>query len=161
MTVKVTDSDLILLGHGSYHGGADNITLPPNIDLYILQPVGYTLYTDVAEALIDQETITQLKLVHTDGESTLFDAPASMCYGGKLAPNLTLYPLGELEEWGRNAIGSKTNVVTVNTTTSLADLLESDEIISAKRRLASGKNLKLYWSACANQISGYSAQLPD
>lgn len=55
MSVQVTNKDLVLLGYGGYSGGAHNMKLPENIDLYILPPVGYTLMTDVAAALIQQK----------------------------------------------------------------------------------------------------------
>ncbi|AXG71055.1 hypothetical protein KORDIASMS9_03310 [Kordia sp. SMS9] len=161
MSVQVTNKDLVLLGHGSYSGGATNTMLPENIDLYILQPIGYTLMTDVASAMINQVLINTLTLHHdnSSGTSTI-EAPTAVYRGGNLAPNLTLYDLGSLSDWGKRTIGDKTNVVTVSTATLLSELIKHDEKIQeAVKQLAKGEKLKLYWSACANQVSGNYASL--
>ncbi len=162
MSVRVTNKDLVLLGHGSYSGGAEHTRLPENVDFYLLPPVGYTLKTDVAEALIAQEEITQLMLHHDNGRGdTLIEVPTAVYKAGELAPNLTLYNLGSLTEWGRRAIGDKQNVVTVDQATKLSELIASNEKIQqALKDLPEGETLKLYWSACAAQVSGNSAELP-
>jgi len=162
MSVQVTNNDIVLLGHGSYPGGATNTRLPDNIDLYILQPVGYTLMTDVAAALINQSLIPKIKLNHDNGSgSKLIDPPMAVYKGGDNAPNLTLYDLGSLADWGRRTIGDKQNVVTVNRPTMLADIIKTNsKIIEALKRLPKGGKLKLYWSACASQVSGNSASMP-
>ncbi|WP_026752991.1 putative adhesin [Sediminibacter sp. Hel_I_10] len=160
MSVRVTDKDIVLLGHGSYSGGLQNTELPKNIDLYILPPVGYTLKTDVAEALIEQRLINKLELHHRDGDNTIIDTPMAVYQGGSNAPDLKLYDLGSLSEWGRTTIGRKKNVVTVNRPTFLSQLIKDDPKIKEDlRQLPNGEKLKLYWSACAAQISGNSASL--
>lgn len=167
MSVKVTDKDIVLLGHGSYQGGADNFKLPERIDLYILQPVGYSLTTDVANALINQKLIEKLKLHHVENgheiplDPSVIDTPIAVFYGGNLAPDLILYDLGDLSEWGKKTIGDKKNVVTVKEQTPLSQLIATNEKINiALKMLPEGERLKLYWSACANQVSGYYASLP-
>jgi len=161
MSVQVTNKDVVLLGHGSYAGGAMNTKLPENIDLYILQPVGYTLLTDVASALINQYLISKLVLHHDNGSgSTEIDPPMAIYKGGENAPNLKLYDLGSLTDWGRVTIGDKKNVVTVNNPTLLSELIKTNEKIQeAIHDLPKGEKLKLYWSACASQVSGNSASL--
>jgi len=161
MSVLVTNSDLVMLGHGSYAGGAKNFKLPDNIMLYVLPPVGYTLRTDVAEAMIQQRQINQLSLHHDNGRgNTTIEPPSAIYEGGKLAPDLTLYDLGSLSDWGRGVIGQRTNVITVSQPTLLSQLIQSDgKINEALKRLSLDSKLKLYWSACASQVSGNSASL--
>jgi hypothetical protein len=161
MSVQVTNKDLVLLGHGSYPGGATNTKLPENMDLYVLQPVGYTLMTDVASALIQQKQITKLILHHDNGSGdTTIDPPMAIYEGGKNAPDLTLYDLGSLSDWGKKTIGQKKNVVTINKPTLLSELIKTDEKIKeAIKQLPKDGKLKLYWSACASQVSGNSASL--
>ncbi|MES2574649.1 MAG: hypothetical protein V4572_06885 [Bacteroidota bacterium] len=160
MSIQVTNKDLVLLGHGSYGGGTTNTTLPVEIDLYILQPVGYTLMTDVASALIQQREIRQIRLRHDGRGNDFIDPPIAKYLGGTLAPNFTLYNLGSLSEWGKTIIGNKKNVVTVDRDTLLSELIKSDpKINEALKQLPKGEKLKLYWSACANQVSGYTASL--
>lgn len=161
MSVKITDKDIVLLGHGSYPGGATNIMLPENVDLYILQPIGYTLMTDVAAALIKQDLIEELILKHENGSgNSTCVAPFVKYVGGKNAPDFTLYDLGSLSKWGSNVIGNRTNVVTVNAPSLLSELLLSNSKIKAALKELNGNDkLRLYWSACANQVSGNSASL--
>jgi hypothetical protein len=162
MSAKVTNKDIVLLGHGSYEGGATNTRLPENIDLYILQPLGYTLKTGVAKALIDQTEIKTLALRcgGDDPFPIIVNAPFVEYKGGNLVPDFTLYNLGELKEWGRQTIGNKTNVVTVDGPTLLSKLIKTDaKILEALKKLLKDEKLKLYWSACANQVSGYTASL--
>ena len=161
MSVQVTNKDIVLLGHGSYAGGATNTKLPTNIDFYVLPPVGYTLKTDVAEALIHQQEIKKLVLHHDNGSGdTTIEPPMAVYKGGENAPNLKLYDLGSLSDWGRQTIGARTNVVTVGEPTLLSDLLKSDQKIKeAIKQLPPGGKLKLYWSACASQVRGNSASL--
>lgn len=160
MSVQVTDRDIVLLGHGSYSGGANNFKLPASIDLYILPPIGYTLMTDVATALIQQSKIKKLELNRDRGSINVIEPPVAAYKGGNLAPDLTLYDLGSLTEWGEMTIGSKKNVVTVDRATLLSELIKSNaKIIEALKKLPQGEKLKLYWSACANQVSGYTAGL--
>ncbi|WP_417444175.1 putative adhesin [Joostella sp.] len=162
MSVHVSNKDIVLLGHGSYSGGAKNFKLPETIDLYVLQPVGYTLMTDVAAALITQQPITKILLHHANGSgNTLIDPPMAIYRGGELAPDLMLYDLGELTSWGQKVIGNKKNVITVSTTISLSDLITTQSKIKvALDNLPKGEKLKLYWSACASQVSGNNASLP-
>lgn len=160
MSVRVTDKDIVLLGHGSYAGGVDNIKLPERIDLVVLAPLGYTLKTDVAEAMIDQRLIRYLMLHHRGGSTEIIETPVAVYKGGEKAPNLKLYDLGSLSDWGRCTIGNKRNVVTVQKLTSLSDLIaDNSKIRKALNELPQGKRLTLYWSACAAQISGNSASL--
>lgn len=166
MSVKVTDKDIVLLGHGSYQGGAVNFKLPERIDLYILQPLGYSLTTDVANALINQKLIDELKLHHVENgheiplAPSVIDTPTVVFHGGSLAPDLILYNLGDLSEWGKKTIGDKKNVVTVKEQTALSQLIATDDKINlALRSLPENERLKLYWSACANQVDGYYASL--
>lgn len=163
MSVQVTNKDIVLLGHGSYPGGATNTKLPDNIDLYIIQPIGYILMTDVASALIQQEEIKKIKLSHTGGTDKITDdVPFVEYLGGNIAPDLSLYDLGkELTPWANGTIGEKKNVVTVSKTTLLSKLIETDpKILAALKILPEGKKLKLYWSACASQVDGFTASLP-
>lgn len=161
MSVQVTNKDLVLLGHGSYAGGGKNTKLPDNIDLYVLPPVGYTLMTDVAAAMIQQRVISTLVLHHDNGSgNTTITPPVAVYNGGGYAPDLKLYDLGSLSGWGIKTIGDKKNVVTVNSPTLLSDLLKSDpKIKAALQSLPKNEKLKLYWSACASQVSGNSASL--
>jgi len=160
MSVKVNDNDIVLLGHGSYDGGANNFMLPSNIDLYVLQPVGYSLTTDVASALIQQTQIDSLVLHHNGSGNATIAAPVAVYTGGGNAPNFSLYNLGDLSDWGTKTIGSKQNVVTVSATTTLSNLISSNaKILAALKKLSKGDKLKLYWSACANQVSGNYASL--
>lgn len=159
MSVKVTDKDIVLLGHGSYDGGVQNFKLPDNINLYVLQPVGYSLMTGAASALIQQTEIKTLVL-HGGGKTTTVSAPIAVYNGGQNAPNLKLYDLGDLVDWGKQTIGAKQNVVTVAQTISISDLINSDvKIKAALKALSIGQKLNIYWSACANQVSGYYASL--
>ncbi|KFF05317.1 putative adhesin [Flavobacterium reichenbachii] len=160
MSVKVTNKDIVLLGHGSYPGGATNTKLPDNIDLYLLPPVGYSLTTDVAAALIHQEEIKNLVLHHDKSTTGNIEPAVAVYKGGELAPNFTLYNLDSLSEWGKKTIGDKKNVVTVDNDTLLSELITSNaKIKDALKILGPGEKLKLYWSACANQVSGYWASL--
>lgn len=160
MSVQVTNRDLILLGHGSYAGGSGNTRLPENIDLYILQPIGYTLMLDAATALINQTEIKTLALKRDGGETLTIDAPCAVFLGGNDAPDLILYDLGSLSAWGKMVIGGKENVVNVNEPTLLSQLIKSNrKIHEAVRKLPVGAKLKLYWSACANHVSGNTASL--
>lgn len=160
MSVQVTNKDIVLLGHGSYPGGATNTKLPDNVDLYLLPPVGYSLSTEVATALIHQDKINNLVLHHDNSPTGNIAPPVGVYTGGNLAPNFTLYDLGSLADWGKKTIGDKKNVVTVNQSTLLSELLTSNEKIKeALSKLGKGEKLKLYWSACANQVSGYWASL--
>ncbi len=160
MSVQVTNKDIVLLGHGSYPGGATNTKLPDNIDLYLLPPVGYSLAIDVAAALIHQQKIDNLVLHHDNSPSGNIEPAVGVYKGGELAPNFTLYNLGSLSKWGKETIGDKKNVVTVEQDTLLSDLLTSNvKIKEAISKLGKGEKLKLYWSACANQVSGYWASL--
>ncbi|WP_029275941.1 putative adhesin [Pedobacter borealis] len=161
MSIQTTDRDLVLLGHGSYSGGAVNIKLPENIDLYILQPIGYTLTTNVASSLIKQVKIDKLTLHHDNnsGNSTIYP-PTIVFKGGENAPNLKLYDLGSLSDWGNQTIGQRMNVVTVNKETSLSELIETNvRIKKAIEQLSKNEKLNLYWSACASQISGNRCDL--
>ncbi|RZN83529.1 MAG: hypothetical protein EVB11_04970 [Winogradskyella sp.] len=79
---------------------------------------------------------------------------------GEYAPDMKLYDLGSLSDWGRHTIGSKQNVVTVDRPTMLSELIMGDAKISqALKNLPPNGKLKLYWSACASQVSGNSASL--
>ncbi|KPC52578.1 putative adhesin [Amantichitinum ursilacus] len=166
MAIQVSNQDIVALGHGSYEGGAKNFTLPAGVDLYILQPVGYTLTTGVAEALIGQRAIDKLYLSHWQqgtkkwGPATEWE-PSPALPGGSLAPDLTLYPLGDLADWGKKTIGGRTNVVLTDQQISLSELLKTNAAIQAaiKAQVAKGGKLKLYWSACAAQISGSRAHI--
>lgn len=161
MSVKVTNNDIVLLGHGSYAGGAKNTKLPNNIDFYVMQPVGYTLKTDVASAMIKQNEIKELVLHHANGSGdTTVEPPVALYEGGKNAPDLKLYDLGSLSDWGRQTIGTKQNVVTVGEPTLLSELIKTNQKIKlAIAKLPEGSKLKVYWSACASQVSGNSASL--
>ncbi|MBF4507269.1 hypothetical protein IRZ83_11350 [Flavobacterium sp. JLP] len=160
MSVQVTNKDVVLLGHGSYSGGVNNTTLPANIDLYLLPPVGYILMTDLAAALISQTKIDKIKLNHDGGSPEIVDAPFAIYRGGGAAPNLTLYNLGDLVPWGEKTIADKKNVVTVSKTTLLSELIQSDpKILAALKILSKGEKLKLFWSACASQVDGNTASL--
>jgi hypothetical protein len=160
MSVQVTNEDIVLLGHGSYSGGVNNTRLPANVDLYLLPPVGYSLMTGLAAALINQTKIDKITLRHNGVSPEVVDAPFATYLGGTDAPNLTLYDLGTLADWGIEIIGDKKNVITVGNTTLLSELIKSDaKIAAALKILPKGEKLKLYWSACANQVSGYTASL--
>jgi hypothetical protein len=155
MSIQVTDSDIVLLGHGTYKGGAQNFKLPDGVELYIVQPVGYTLMTTVAEALIGQQAIAAIKLHHKD--STPPDAwlPEPLA-GGAMAPDLILHDLDTLAKWGQKTIGARRNVVTVDHDTRLSELLSGNAAIKAaiKAQTDKGKKLRVFWSACAAQIDG-------
>jgi len=160
MSVKVTNDDIVLLGHGSYQGGSINTRLPANIDLYLLPPVGYSLMTGLASTLINQMEIKKIQLSHNGNPVEIIDVPFVEYLGGTDAPNLILHDLGDLTEWGKRTIGDKKNVVTVSKDTLLSELITSDpKIVVALEKLPKGKKLKLYWSACANQVSGYTASM--
>lgn len=160
MSVQVTNKDIVLLGHGSYPGGDTHTKLPENINLYLLPPVGYSLKTGLAETLIDQNEIEQITLRYDGGNPKIIDAPFVEYVGGSNVPNFTLYNLGDLSEWGKKTIGDKKNVVTVSDDTLLSVLIESNPtILAALKKLPEGEKLKLYWSACANQVRGYTASL--
>ncbi|MBE0391982.1 hypothetical protein BJQ96_01827 [Flavobacterium sp. PL0002] len=160
MSVQITNKDIVLLGHGSYEGGAKNKKLPNNIDLYLLPPIGYTLKTDVAAAMIHQDQIAKIVLHHATGGTEVVDPPMAVYKGGDLAPDLKLYNLGTLSDWGKKTIGDKKNVVTVDKDILLSELiLTNDKIKEAVKKLLPGEKLKLYWSACANQVSGNYASL--
>jgi len=161
MSVKVTNKDIVLLGHGSYQGGAKSIILPEKVDLYILPPIGYTLKTDVAAALIRQNEIDKLVLHHINGSGdTTVEPPIAFYKGGFQAPDLTLYNLGDLSDWGRYVVGDRSNVVTVDRPTKLSDILsDNTKIQDAIWYLPENEKLRLYWSACASQVSGNSASL--
>ena len=161
MSVKVTNKDIVLLGHGDYSVGWVNIILPENIDLYVLPPVRYTLMTAVAVALINQVEIKMLILKSGGRSTTTIDTPFVEYLGGSYAPDYALYELGSLSEWGAYTIKDKKNVITVPKKTFLSELIKSDfKIQEALKQLPKGEKLKLYWSACANMVSGYSASLP-
>ncbi|MCL3782231.1 hypothetical protein EMN47_17725 [Prolixibacteraceae bacterium JC049] len=161
MSVQVTNNDLVLLGHGSYQGGAKNVLLPDNVDLYVLQPVGYTLTTTVAAALIRQEEINRLRLLHDGGRgNTTVHPPMAIYKGGELAPDLILHDLGNLAKWGAETIADKENVITVNRSILLSEIIKTNNKIKrVVDLLGKGERLKLYWSACACQISGNRADL--
>jgi len=160
MSVKVTNKDIVLLGHVSHEGGSRNTRLPANIDLYLLPPPGYNLMINLAAALIDQMEIRQIRLSRDGNPATIIDVPFVEYLGDTDAPDLILQDLDALSGWGKRAIGDKKNVVTVGRATSLSELIASDpKILAALKELPNGEKLKLYWSACSNQISGYTAGL--
>jgi hypothetical protein len=144
MTIQVTNADKVLLGHGSYLGGAQNFELPKGFELIILQPVGYTLGVDVAQKLIAQQAIDHLVLKHDNGSGdSVWNLPGATYQGGNLAPNLVLHDLA-----GTAVVGSSAaNVVLVRTDTSLSDLVKTL------------KPTRLFWCACANQVNGNRARL--
>ena len=161
MSLQITNKDIILLGHGNYSGGGTITKLPENIDLYILQPLGYTLRTDVAAALIKQKLIKKLILHHETGSDDRSIAPNSTIFsGGEFAPDFKMYDLGHLSDWGKETIGDKKNIVTVKKPSLLSELIRTDKKINeALKLLSKDEKLKLYWSACDNQIRGNSARL--
>ena len=150
-TVQLQPNDLVLLGHGSYPGGAKNFTLPANIDLQILQPVGYTLTTDVPENLLGAKSISKLVLHHDNGTSDW--VPADLLHGGSGAPDLTLYPLGTLAGWGDTVTRGHTNVLQVTSPTLLSALLAQTTVTNRVKALPGGQHLRIIWMACTNQIS--------
>lgn len=99
-------------------------------------------------------------LRHNNSSGTTIDAPMAIYKGGTTAPDFTLYDLGSLSAWGKQIIGNRENIITVNATTLLPQLIISDvKIREAIKRLPKNEKLKLYWSVCANLVSGYSAGL--
>lgn len=161
MSIRVTAKDLVLLGHGGYEGGAVNTKLPKNIDLYILQPIGYTLTTEVASALINQKKIDKLILHHDNNSGNKAINPPTVVFkGGEYAPDLKLYDLGSELDWGNQTIGQRKNVVTVDKETSLSELIKTNaKIKKAIEQLSGDEKLNLYWSACASQVSGNRCSL--
>lgn len=144
MTIQVTNADRVLLGHGSYEGGATNFTLPQGFELIVLQPVGYTLGVDVAERLIAQRSIDKLVLKHDNGSGdSNWTVPGATYKGGGSAPDLVLHDLAGTAVQGSTAA----NVVLVNSDTRLSDLV---------KKLGPAR---LFWCACANQVSGNRAYL--
>lgn len=162
MTIQVNDKDIVFLGHGSYQGGAKNFALPNGVELYLMQPVGYTMTLAVAEALIGQQPIGKLRLKHDNGSGDADWEPAAPIQGGNLAPDLILHDLGSLRSWGQGVIGNRGNVVTVTGDTLLSALLAGNAAVknAIKEQQSQGKKLRLFWSACANQVSGNVLTLP-
>ncbi|ALV05851.1 putative adhesin [Roseateles depolymerans] len=156
MTLQATKNDIILLGHGGYKGGYDNITLPAGLDLYILGPVGAVLLVSAAKLLIDAKEIKTLTLTTGSKTSTLMpDNGFPHKYeGGKPAPNLRLYSLGASNDPIRTGLltGNVLTPVLVDQETTLADLVKLPALASKAAEAAkAGKSVRVFWAACATQ----------
>ncbi|NHZ93147.1 hypothetical protein F2P45_29665 [Massilia sp. CCM 8733] len=163
MPVTTSSNDVILAGHGSYEGGADNFVMPANVDFYLLQPVGTGLTDGPVLALVGCKPIDRLVL-RTSVTAVSDLQPMGMpkiFRAGERAPNLVLYDLGSLKSTVQAAIPrGASNVVMVAKDTKLQDLLKSDavqKVIKANTAKQTGARTRVFWAACANQDSNPDA----
>lgn len=154
MAVQITPNDLIMLGHGTYEGGAANFVLPDNVELHVLQPVGTCLRVALAQQLISGAAVATLWLM--DGQRRIEDLTAlgfpHVYSAGVRVPELTLYGLGSAAQYFQNP-GQGMQVLTVAQPTSLQALLAlpgTQARIDERKR--QGHPLRVFWLACANQL---------
>ncbi|NHZ33338.1 putative adhesin [Massilia rubra] len=157
MPITTSSTDLILAGHGSYEGGADNFVMPANVDFYLLQPVGTGLTDGPALALVGNKPIDRLVL-RTSITAVTDLQPMGMpkvFKAGEMAPNLVLHDLADLKTAVQAAIPKgATNVIMVGKDTKLQDLLKTDavqKLIKANTARQPGSKTRVFWAACANQ----------
>lgn len=161
MTIQANKDDIILLGHGGYTGGVDNIPLPAGLDLHILGPVGAVLTVAAAKLLIDAKVIKTLK-VTTGGKQTVLmpDGGFPHIYkGGQSAPNLHLFSLGAVNDPIRVSLltGNVLTPVLVTKETTLAELVKLPEVAKkAADAVKAGRSARVFWAACASQGSSES-----
>lgn len=156
MTLQATKDDIILLGHGGYTGGVDNMALPAGLDLHILGPVGAVLTVGAAKLLIDAKVIKTLKITTGDKENVLMpDGGFPNVYkGGQRAPNLHLFSLGSATDPIRTTLltGHVLTPELVTKETTLAELVKLPAIArKAAEAAKAGKSVRVFWAACASQ----------
>lgn len=153
--ITTTKDDIILLGHGTYLGGADTFKLPEGVELHITQPVGSALRIDAAGVLLANRAVDRAVLVQP---SFKYDDFAALGLGngtvykpGERAPNLLLHDLGAQKARLQALAGQgHSQVVYVSKDTLLASILGSDATV--KQRIADAVKantvVKIYWAAC-------------
>ncbi|WP_431257994.1 putative adhesin [Roseateles chitinivorans] len=156
MALTATKDDIILLGHGGYTGGVDNITLPAGLDLYVLGPVGAVLTVAAAKLLIDAKDIKTLNLTTGGKQSVLMPGGGfpHAYKGGQGAPNLHLFSLGAATDPIRVKLltGNVLTPVLVTKETTLAELVKLPAVASKAAAAAkAGKSVRVFWAACATQ----------
>lgn len=155
LPVQVNAKDLVFVGHGTYMGGASNITLPANLDLAVMEPVGVCLTVGGANALMNGNSISKVNVQKT-GHAPVSWVP-ELYVGGALAPNMILHDLGPQQTALNAAIQTARSrgvtVVTVNADTNLQDLIKMPEVA----KLVTAGKVRAYWLACAAQPTNPSA----
>lgn len=160
MAVQINPDDIVLLGHGTYEGGAANFPLPAGIELHVLQPVGTRLRVSLARKLVAGQAVPTLWLM--DGDRRVEDLGAlgfpHVYANGENVPQLTLYPLGDVAaEFSGASRGMEVGMV--DRPTSLQELLGKGLIQARiKEQRAQGKALRVFWLACANQLGTKSSE---
>lgn len=153
--ITTTKDDVILVGHGTYLGGAATFILPPGMELHITQPVGSALTVGAAGVLLANKTVDRAVLVQPskkyDDFANLGLAAGTVYKAGDRAPNLVLHDLGALKASLQDLakLGGG-HVVYVSADTLLADMLKNDATVKSALALAvqAKKTLRVYWAAC-------------
>ncbi|MDH0648574.1 hypothetical protein N5D31_17350 [Pseudomonas sp. GD03867] len=153
--ITTSKDDLILVGHGTYLGGADTFVLPAGVELHITQPVGSALTVGAAGVLLANKAVDRAVLVQPskqfDDFATLGLGSGTVYKPGERAPNLLLHDLGTLKPaLQKLATQGASHVVYVGADTLLADVLAKDPTVKPLIAAAvqAKKVLKVYWAAC-------------
>jgi len=154
MPITTTPNDVILVGHGTYQGGANNFTLPAGVDLWMLQPVGSAVTDGPVTALVGNTPIDRLILRQSNGAWDDFRTLGlpNVIHGGQQAPNLILHDLGDLKPLVQAAIARGPNhVIMVTQDTTLQTLLARPDVQRLiQAHLASRSALRVFWAACTH-----------
>jgi hypothetical protein len=158
MPIRTTANDVILVGHGSYQGGAVNFQLPAHVELHLLQPVGAAMTDGPVKALVGQRPIDRLILWQTGTGADRFDdlpkrGIPTVYSGPTQVPDLVLHDLGDLKTLVQSAIAKGPNhVIMVTKDTRLSQVMvmpDIQKLIAAAG--AAGSRLRVFWAACAVQ----------
>jgi hypothetical protein len=155
MPIQTNNNDVILAGHGTYQGGAQNFQLPANVDLYLLETAGVGLAVVTGMAVLGNKPIDRMVAVFSNQiTQDLCNIVPNVYTGGSMAPNLILHNLGQQSAQMLGAVpaGAK-NVFTVNADTTLSNLLNRADVAAyiAAQHSITGKNVRVFWAACAIQ----------
>lgn len=181
--IQTTENDILLIGHGSTGDPSETINLPANVELWVMQPIGFTLTDKTMQALVQMEPIEKLCTSETSSSGKRMVADAYnfvSVYKGR-APNLTLSPLEEQQEMVDGFIDdcNAQNKPFYLTTAedqglSLNDLLyapEYENVTQINNQNASrvrlrqkldelsenGPPLRIFWAACSSHLSDDSS----
>ncbi|WP_176078984.1 putative adhesin [Paraburkholderia tuberum] len=154
--ISTTKDDAIIVGHGTYRGGAATFTVPAGVELHISQTVGSAMTVSAAGMLLSNTPVNRGALIHPPKGYDDFAALGlvTVYAAGAKAPNLILHDIGA-QAGAINGWAAKGNsaVVLVNADALLADLLTSNPIVTGrvKAAVSAGKTVRVFWAACAVQ----------
>lgn len=167
--ITTNGKDLILVGHGTYLGGADTFVLPQGVELHLTQPVGSALIIGAAAVLLTNTVVDRAVLVRQpprfdkkgaqvapagkgwDDFATLQIGNGTVYHPGDRAPNLVLHDLGEDKATLQDiAQHGHSHVVYVGADSHLSDILANDPTVKSliKAAVDSKQVLRVVWAAC-------------